>query len=237
MSKMMMAAFDNQADADRALMDLEGHGYKPDDISVISQDNKYEGDGYTTGNDVAKGATSGAATGGVIGGLAGLLAGTGVFPALAGLFIGGPIAAALGLAGAAAATASGAVTGAAAGGLIGALTSLGLSKDSAHRYDKTVRSGGVVLGLSCDESRMDEARQTLQACGAEDIQMVQTREMEADHAHDSDHVEHRQARPEPAFGERREVIRENDDMTDAQMREDMPQTDMRDVRRDDRYDT
>ena len=88
MSKMLMAAFDTQAEADSCLNELERHGYKRDDISVISKHNKYEGAGYGAGTDVAGGAASGAAAGGMIGGLAGLLAGTGVFPALAGLFIG-----------------------------------------------------------------------------------------------------------------------------------------------------
>src|SRR5688500_13752859 len=111
MAKMLMAAFSTDGEADRALRELERHGYSNNDISVISKHDRYEEEGYSTGADVAKGATGGAATGGVVGGLAGLLAGVGVFPALAGLFIGGPIAAALGLAGAAATTASGAITG------------------------------------------------------------------------------------------------------------------------------
>jgi uncharacterized membrane protein len=209
MAKMLMAAFSSQAEADRALRELERHGYGNEDISVISKHDHYESEGYSTGGEIAKGATSGAATGGVVGGLAGLLAGVGVFPALAGLFIGGPIAAALGLAGAAATTASGAVTGAAAGGLIGALTSLGLSKESASHYDETVNRGGVVLGVNCSESALDECRETLHACGADEIQTVTTRDSAAE-----THVEDRATRPvrtEPAFGERRVETRRDQD--------------------------
>ncbi|MDF2460971.1 MAG: YsnF/AvaK protein [Candidatus Saccharibacteria bacterium] len=210
MAKMLMAAFSSDAEADRALRELERHGYSNDDISVISKHDRYEDEGYSTGSDIAKGATGGAATGGVVGGLAGLLAGVGVFPALAGLFIGGPIAAALGLAGAAATTASGAITGAAAGGLIGALTSLGLSKESASHYDETVNRGGVVLGVNCSESAIDECRAMLEACNAQEIQTVTTRETAETH-----HEEHttRPVRTEPAFGERRvESRREGDEI-------------------------
>jgi hypothetical protein len=202
MAKMLLAAFANQSEADRALRELEQQGYTRDNISIISKDNKYEDSGYSGGSEIAKGAGSGAATGGVIGGLAGLLAGTGVFPALAGLFIGGPIAAALGLAGAAAATASGAITGAAAGGLIGALTNLGLSKETATDYDETVKSGGVVLGVSGHDQGLSEARSTLEQCGANHFDTVETRDDKESEVR-TEQTGHAPLRPEPTFGERR----------------------------------
>ena len=105
----------------------------------------------------------------MIGGVAGLLAGVGVVPALAGIMIGGPIAAALGLAGAAALTVSGAVTGAVAGGLIGGLTKLGLSHEDAEYYDRAVESGSVVIGVPVSDENEDAVRNVLEDYQGEDI--------------------------------------------------------------------
>jgi hypothetical protein len=180
MAKMLMAAFATPDAADRALYELERFGYSPQEISVISRHNSYQStrataDPAATGSDVPGSAAAGATTGGILGGLAGLLAGVGVLPALAGLFIGGPIAAALGLAGAAATTVSGAVTGAAAGGLLGALIGIGVPRDTAESYDRAVSSGGVVVGLTGHESKIGEARAILERSGAQDISEIDAR--------------------------------------------------------------
>lgn len=234
MSKMLIGAFADQTNADRALRELEGNGYTPKDISVISSSDKYKDEGYETGTDVGKSALGGATTGGVIGGLAGLLAGVGVMPAIAGLFIGGPIAAALGLAGAAAATASGAVTGAAAGGLIGALMGLGISKETATSYDSIVKDGGVVLGLTGRDEMTEEAQEIMERNGAQDVSMVEMHqegssadeaEMDRSHDHatdDSAMERNRSGAQQPAFGEQRDpreaaadrIQAKRDDMTD-----------------------
>jgi hypothetical protein len=228
MAQMLMGAFRDKAQADRALTELEEQGYTPEEISVISQNQEYKDKGYDdTAGNVAKSAGSGAVTGGVVGGLAGLLAGAGVIPAIAGFFIGGPIAAALGLAGAAATTASGAVTGAAAGGLIGGLMGLGLSKETATSYDETVREGGVVIGLTGNEEITAESRAIMERCGAEDLNVIDmhdeatadnksdisrsTADMDADGAvrEGSDTGARRAtASAAPAFGESRESFAE-----------------------------
>jgi hypothetical protein len=202
MAQMLMGAFESTEHADRALNELEECGYMPEEISVISSTNKYEREGYDAGGNVAKSAGAGAATGGIIGGLAGLMAGVGVMPALAGLFIGGPIAAALGLVGAAATTASGAVTGAAAGGLIGALTGMGLSKETAASYDRIVTNGGVVIGLSGHNEITAESRAILEKHGARDINVIDMRETSEDttQTEATDFAAGRQA--QPSFGER-----------------------------------
>ena len=221
MGKMLMGAFATPGEADKALRELEARGYKPEEISAISSSDKYADKGYSgTGSNVAASAGSGAVTGGVIGGLAGLLAGVGVIPAVAGFFIGGPIAAAIGLAGAAAVTASGAVTGAAAGGLIGALTGLGVPKETATSYDSTVKEGGVVLGLAGHEDITAEARDILERCGARDINVIEMHgesaapaasERMSNDAQEREEIAMRSdsprqsaARPQPAFGETRE---------------------------------
>ena len=227
MAKMMLAAFDDQTKADRAISKLEDRGYMPEQISVISNNQKYQSEGHTDTEDAMGSAGRGAATGGVIGGLAGLLAGVGVVPALAGLFIGGPIVGALGLAGIAATTAAGAVTGAAAGGLIGALTKAGVSKDTATSYDKMVREGGVVLGLTGNDEMTDEARDILDDNGAQDISFVDMHEessaaMGVDSAREDTTTDNHgmrdtetkrefpAGRPQPSFGERRNMSEEDE---------------------------
>jgi hypothetical protein len=142
-------------------------------------------------------------------------------PALAGLFIGGPIAAALGLAGAAATTLSGAVTGAAAGGLIGALTGLGVPRETAESYDRTVEAGGVVIGLTVREHTAGEARGILERNGAQNLIEFDAHPQpdgatinaegpvtSATTAGDIDTAAPTQAprRHEPAFGERRSTL-------------------------------
>ncbi len=172
MGHMLLAAFHNHDHADGAIQEPESLGYATKDISVISK----EGGKVvkTDGDDVVDGATSGAVTGGAVGGLAGLLAGAGIFPALAGLMIGGPVAVALGLTGAAAVAVSGAVTGAVAGGLIGALVSLGVPKEVAAYYDETVNEGGVVVAVPVSEDRRDEALRVLNVHHAEEVSTVET---------------------------------------------------------------
>ena len=67
------------------------------------------------------------------------------------ILIGGPIAAALGLSGAAGLAASGAATGILAGGLVGGLSSLGVPEERARMYEEDIRRGGVLLAVPADE--------------------------------------------------------------------------------------
>ena len=148
MPKMILGIFTEKVDAQDAILELESQGYNPRDISIVMQD-KGEATQLAddTGASVSEGIVSGAATGGTIGALAGLLVGTGVLPGLGALLIGGPIAVALGLTGAVAATVSGAATGALAGGLLGALTTLGLSDEDAKLYEKSIHDGGILVAV------------------------------------------------------------------------------------------
>ncbi len=101
--------------------------------------------------ETGAGLASGAATGGVVGALAGLAVTTGVLPGLGALFIGGPIAAALGLGAAAAVVASGAATGAAAGTLAGALAGYELSEPDAHIYEEQVALGNIFVSVDAPD--------------------------------------------------------------------------------------
>lgn len=175
MANTVLALFSDAADADRAVRELEQAGYSLETMSVITKEGTYNGEGDDTAGEAAgnavEGAVGGATTGGVIGGLAGLLAGAGVVPALAGLFIGGPIAAALGLTGVAATAVSGAVTGAAAGGLIGALTGLGLTQSEAERYEQVVNEGGTVIAVPVADEH-DQAFDILERHNADNVKAV-----------------------------------------------------------------
>lgn len=175
MSKMILASFSDDRDADRAVSELESEGFDPSQISLITQ--KTDGSDDASEKDsnvVAEGAATGAGTGAAVGGLAGLLAGAGLIPAITGLLIGGPIAAALGATGVVATAISGAATGAVAGGLIGAVTNLGVSEEIARSYDEVVQSGGIILGVPIGKSgeHTAKAESILTSNNAKDITEV-----------------------------------------------------------------
>ena len=175
MAQTVFGIISDRQHAEMAIDKLKTRGYNPKDISIVMK-NKIEGEKLAddTGADVASGAASGAATGAVLGGLAGLLAST-IIPGLGAFFIGGPIAAALGLTGAAASTASGAATGALAGGLLGALTGLGLSEDEARTYEEHVNDGGILVAVPARSGNESEVQEVLSRHGANQIKCVALR--------------------------------------------------------------
>jgi hypothetical protein len=139
--------YDNYADAQRAVTNLEAAGVPHSDLSIVANnsDSWYnadkpgkrvdrDGDGV---DDRAEGAATGAGVGAGLGGAAGLLAGLGLL-AIPGL---GPVVAAGWLA----STALGAAAGAATGGVVGALTQAGVSEDEAPLYAEGIRRGGTLV--------------------------------------------------------------------------------------------
>lgn len=175
MAKAVIAIFKTQDAAAHAVDEFKEMGYDPKEISVIMKDTKATGTvSQGTGENIAAGATSGALTGGVIGALAGLLIGIGAItlPGIGGLLIGGPLAAALGLTGAAATTASGAVTGALAGGLVGGLTGLGIPDEEAKVYEDEIKGGGVLLVVPARDNRVDEVREVFEDFDAHAIRQI-----------------------------------------------------------------
>lgn len=176
MTKTVLGIFADRDSAEEAVFKLKAEGYNPKDISIVMKD-KQEGEilAEDTGTDVVGGALTGATTGAIVGGLAGLLAST-FIPGLGAFFIGGPLAAALGLTGAAASTASGAATGALAGGLLGALTGLGLSEDEAKDYEEKIREGGILLAVPARMGDDAQVEQILADSGAHDIKSVSANE-------------------------------------------------------------
>lgn len=178
---MVFGIFATRENAESAINELEDSGFNPKDISIVMQ-NKEDAQVLheNTGAGVADGAVSGAATGAAIGGLAGLLIGLGAIaiPGIGALLIGGPIAAALGLTGATAATVSGAATGALAGGLIGALTGIGVPEEDARVYEDRVKSGAILVAVPALSSEHREASAILREHGAEQVKSIETKEQQ-----------------------------------------------------------
>lgn len=172
MAKTVLGIFTQRDDAENAINRLKEEGYKPEDISIVMKDTA-EGRKIAddTGADAVGGAVTGATTGAVLGGLAGLLASYAI-PGLGAFFIGGPVAAALGLTGAAAATASGATTGALAGGLLGVLTGLGLSEDEARSYESRIKEGGILVAVPARNDEEKDVENILSDSDADQIKSV-----------------------------------------------------------------
>lgn len=175
MTNLNLGIFSDRNQAEAAVSELVQAGHQPQEISIVVKDTqtaqKLEAH---TGASVASGVTSGALTGGVIGGLAGLLAGVGAItiPGLGPLLFAGPIATALGLTGAAAATTTGVIGGAVAGGLVGGLVGLGVPKETAEEYEKEIKAGGILLAVPTREGDRDNPLDILQKHGASNLRVV-----------------------------------------------------------------
>lgn len=175
MANLIFGLFVNRENAEQAVSELNRRGYNSDEISIIMREGVIEGGSNTTAESVAGGAVSGATTGGVLGGIAGLLIGLGAIaiPGVGGLLIGGPIAAALGLTGAAATTVSGAVTGALAGGLVGALVNLGIPKEQATIIEESIKEGAILVATAARDSEEEESlREIFEVNGADQVNAI-----------------------------------------------------------------
>ena len=150
-----VGVYTTHADAQRAIAELRAFGVADADISYIYTNVKGDVTDATSGNKVGSGVSTGAATGAVLGAIAGLVVAEGLLPGLGSLIVAGPLAAALGLSGAAATTVAGAATGLAAGGLIGGLVNLGISQEDASIYQDFIRSGNVLIIAHAANSTRD----------------------------------------------------------------------------------
>jgi hypothetical protein len=143
-SPMMTGLFRDRESAERAYRSLSDRGYGKDDVNLLMSDEtrkKYFTKGETEiGTKAWEDAGKGAAIGGGVGATIAALAAIGTTLALPGLglLIAGPIAAAL----------AGGGAGAVTGGLIGALVGAGIPEERAKLYDKGIREGGIVMGVT-----------------------------------------------------------------------------------------
>ncbi len=164
MAKTLIGSFAKQSDVDTALEDLRDHGYTPEQISfVVKEKEKVREKTVGTSQNLASGAVSGAVAGGVLAGLAGLLVGLGAIavPGIGALFIGGPLAATLGLSGVVA-----------AGGLLGGLVGLGLPEETARVYEQQIKEGGAVLAVPVDDDEQEEVRELFNKHNGDHVHLI-----------------------------------------------------------------
>jgi hypothetical protein len=148
---MVTAMFRDRLQAEAAWEWLHGQGYTNQEMNVLmSEATKTR---YYSDKKGSMGASSHAAEGAVAGGAVGTAVGAGgaavavaaglaavasaTIPGL-GLVIAGPVVAAL----------MGGGAGAVAGGLIGGLIGLGIPESNARAYEKALKEGGIVIGVT-----------------------------------------------------------------------------------------
>lgn len=171
MSKTVVAVFSKEKTARDAIESLRQVGFDRE-ISILARNNAPEENkpaegergnhfgmyfGVEPGDDT--GISDGAATGGVLGGLAGLAVGAGalVIPGLGPLIAAGPIV--------------GLLSGAATGGVAGGLVDLGIPEQEGRQYEGDVRQGKILVTVSCDDNRADQANRILKEKGADRVRI------------------------------------------------------------------
>jgi hypothetical protein len=162
MSKIFVSGlFKTRAAAEAAVDAVIKRGYTRDDVSVLMSDStKNKEFAVETRSHAADGAGVGGAIGGTVGAVLLAIAAVGTTIAIPGLglFIAGPIVAAL----------AGAGAGGATGGLIGMLIGTGIPEHRAKVYDTGVRGGGILLGVEAKTSDdVDKLETLLEDIGAE----------------------------------------------------------------------
>ena len=163
--KTLVGIFNSQTDAAVAYGDLRSLGLRGEDLIVLSPGSSLQQlDDVPTEDAEQPG--MGKAVGSVVGGALGLAAGGVVANLLLPGF--GPIIA-IGL-GAGALGIGGAVAGAAGGGALEDLLTRGLPKDEIFLYEDALRQGRTVITvLADDENLLTQARQIMEASGAESL--------------------------------------------------------------------
>jgi hypothetical protein len=161
--KSVIGLVQSQAQAERAVQELERAGFSKNDISALFPDKQGTRDfAHEKNTKAPEGAATGAGAGGVIGGTLGLLAGIGALaiPGLGPFIAAGPIMAAL----------SGAAAGATLGGITGALVGLGIPELEAKQYEGKIAGGNILLSIHTDDSdELGRAKKILESAGATDV--------------------------------------------------------------------
>ena len=157
MTRTVTHLYDDYAQAQSAVRDLERAGYTSAEIGLVS---RYRADGML--QDTTSAATTGATVGGLAGGGAGLLAALGVL-AIPGI---GPLVAA----GVLATTLTAAVAGGVTGGVIGALVDYGVHEDDANVYSEAIRRGSSLVSVKTDDLRAAAAEQILNKLNPVDVE-------------------------------------------------------------------
>lgn len=146
MSKTVIGSFSDYSAANKAISDLKATGLTDADISVVAKETEKIKEMTQKGSgQVADSTATGAVTGAGLGALTGLLVGLGALAVPGGFIVAGPIAAALGLTGTAAATVTGTTVGTLAGGLVGSLAGLGMPQEEAKVISDRIEAGDLLL--------------------------------------------------------------------------------------------
>jgi hypothetical protein len=164
---MVTGLFRDRDSAERAYQSMTDRGYNRDDVSLAMSDETRrrhftEGEQSELGSKAAEGAGIGGAIGGTLGAIAAAVAAVGTSVAIPGLglVVGGPVAAAL----------VGAGAGAATGGLVGALVGWGIPEERVKRYEKGIKEGGILLGVTPRSSQdAEHFEKTWRDYRAEDV--------------------------------------------------------------------
>jgi len=141
---LVTGVFYDRETTENAYRDLIDHGYTEQEINVLmseeTRDKYYKNSDSEIGSKALEGTGVGAMVGGTLGAIVGGIAAVGsnlIIPGV-GLVIAGPIVAAL----------AGAGAGSLAGGLTGALIGWGIPEERVAHYEKGIREGGTVLGVT-----------------------------------------------------------------------------------------
>lgn len=164
------AVFDNQAQAEQAIVALRQMGVQDSHLSIVAQhgnDAAMSGAGsavaHDEGHDVASGAGKGLLAGASVGVLFGLAAA--LIPGVGPFITAGALATTLGAVGGGAA--AGAIVGGTTGAVAGALANAGYNEHEANYYGNAVESGGVFVAVDTDGTSYsgDQIRATLAQYG------------------------------------------------------------------------
>lgn len=146
-ASFLTALFKNPHNAENIYNELLRKGYKKEDITLIMSAetqqkyfSKEASSENVVGNKALEGMGVGGAVGSAVGAIAAAIAAAGTTLALPGLGIV--------VAGSLAAGFAGAGAGAAAGGILGALVGAGIPDVEAKKYEKGIKEGGVVIGVT-----------------------------------------------------------------------------------------
>lgn len=162
---MITGLFGNRAAAERAFQTVVARGYDAADISVVMSDATRQrnfpdqdaddsalSSAATQGrNQAAEGPEPGGPATGTMATIAPAVAAAGTLMLIPGLVFAGPIVIALAAAGAVGV----------AGGLVGALAHWGIPTSRVEEYERSIRDGGIVLGVkprNADDARYFETQ-------------------------------------------------------------------------------
>lgn len=162
---MVSGVFRDRGKASHAYNWLVNNGYTSNEINVLMSDETrkfYDADAKSQikpDNKGVEGVATGGTIGTVIGATLGAIAaiGTSVLVPGLGVVVAGPIVAGL----------AGGGAGAVTGGLVGGLIGLGIPESNATAYEKVLKEGGVVIGVtprtSDDRGEIEDKFEELEA--------------------------------------------------------------------------